>query len=271
MTTQLEDDLDRDIALMIEDTEREIFEDATGGTGWNLGNEELDELSQTDAWDGGTLSDAEQFERAINGDLPSGFDRPIELAEERSAKTEVEELRAQLAAQQQQFVELLGSNPEVQARLQQQQVQRREALWDVVVDDAKIDQHLAYIDQLQQQNQTHQMNRINASMASAHREHGVDFENAYRAVTAMDQKSAIARGIVNDIINAPDPGEAMMALAGSDVVQSLGRGRGVNPPFMPQNSTPRGRAPMSYRDIESTDSGYGNEAVEDAIFKAAIG
>jgi hypothetical protein len=38
---------------------------------------------------------------------------------------------------------------------------------------------------------------------------------------------------------------------------------------MPQNA--RGSAPISYRDIEGTDSGYGDEAVEDAIFKAAIG
>jgi len=163
MTTQLDDDLDRDVARMIEDTEREIFEDATGGTGWNLGNEAIDELSQTDAWDGGTLSDAEQFARNLHGDLESGYDRPLALQEEFAAQAENEQLRAQLVQREQELAQLI-QGPQVQAQMQAHQQDRRMALLDIALDDAKADALLAERD--------HMLGQINGCCREAHeREH----------------------------------------------------------------------------------------------------
>jgi len=146
---ELDEDLDRDIARMIEDTEKEIFEDATGGTGWNLGNEALDELAQTDAWDGDSLSDEEQFARNLYGDLESGYDRPLALQEEFQAQAENEQLRAQLVQREQELAQI-KQGPEFQAQLAAHQQDRRMALLDIAMDDAKTDAHLAYLDALRQ-------------------------------------------------------------------------------------------------------------------------
>ena len=112
---------------------------------------------------------------------------------------------------------------------------------------------------------------MNASMRSAHERYGSDFETAYKQLTAMDPRNPLARELVAQVVRSDDPGEALMGIGHSDVVRGLSTGSGTPPPVMPRNAGYRGRGPISYDDIESTDSGYGDEAVEDAIFKAAIG
>jgi hypothetical protein len=267
---QTEIDLaDRDISLMIEDTEKEIFDYAADPEdGYALGNEALEELSQPEGWDG-PISDAELFTRAIEGDPPTGHDKPLELAEEYSAMAEVEQLKATLAQREQQLVELMHG-PQIQAQLQANQEARRDALFDIAMDPARADAHLAEVDQLKQGSLNNGMARFNASMEGAHRNYGKDFENAYKTFFAMDPQNEVSHALIRQVTTAPDPGEAMMQLADNPLVRGLAHGR--PPPFMPPNSSYRGRGggPISSDDM-GTNSGYGDQDVEDAIFKAAIG
>jgi len=112
------------------------------------------------------------------------------------------------------------------------------------------------------------MARFNASMQSAHRQYGQDFERAYQQLFSMSPQNELAQALVKQVTTAHDPGEKLMELADNSIVRGLNDGN--PPPFMPRNPNTHSR-PLSYRDIESTDSGYGDADTEDAIFKAAIG
>ncbi len=106
-------------------------------------------------------------------------------------------------------------------------------------------------------------------MQHAHQEYGHEFERAYTQLTSMDTRSPLARELVQHVMRSDDPGETLMSYVDSDVIRSLSTGRGTPPPFLPRNT----HRPLSYSDVAETNfnSGYGDEATEDAIFKAAIG
>lgn len=51
---------------------------------------------------------------------------------------------------------------------------------------------------------------LEASLADAHDEHGKDFETAYSTLTQLDRNDPAARVTVQKIMNAPNPGKALM-------------------------------------------------------------
>jgi hypothetical protein len=53
-------------------------------------------VSQTEGWDGENLSDAEQFETAINGHNDDNYDRPLALHADQELLAENQRLREQL-------------------------------------------------------------------------------------------------------------------------------------------------------------------------------
>jgi hypothetical protein len=85
-------------------------------------------------------------------------------------------------------------------------------------------------------------------MGYAHKMYGAEFERAYEDLTrGLDASNPHYRQLVNDVINSPDPGLALMgaanlARAANENAMRYGGTRGANPVFAP-GLMPR-RAPL---------------------------
>jgi hypothetical protein len=263
-----------DVQRAVEETEWEIAADANGvdvnelpGYPFAPADDRTPEM--VEGWDG-ALSDEEIAHRNIYGDHngETVTDRPLELAEELSYKHIADQKDAELAQLREHIAQLETlADPGAQQRAAQA---REDMIANMI---ANPEQTLAYIGELQQRVQQQGENRVNASMTAAHREHGRDFEAAYRDLTSLDPQSPLARATVQEIINSPDPGRALLQWHGGSrsggrmpPFMAGSRGRGVNPPSL--NTATRGgrsREP----DLADMDGGWGNEAIEDDIMRYA--
>jgi hypothetical protein len=275
LTNRMASDADNQQALSegrirdaYEDTEREIF-------GYGSGSEAdishdmrdiVEHFSQVESWDGEPLSDQEGLARAIQGDEAiDGYvgDRPLLHQYELDVDRQNQELRAQLEQAQR----VINQNdPQRQAE--------REAVRNKFMDDyglydpEKADQLLGGLNALQQSHNALVNKHGNESMERAHQQYGRDFEVAFTSLQQMDPNAPLTQAIHNHIRQSADPGAAVMALHGNDLVASLGTGRYVEPPFARREI---GRGPVRVdrvaRDDDSPfNSGYGNADVEEAIF-----
>jgi hypothetical protein len=253
-----------EVETLFRGTEQEIWADATGADPDTLPNNPFGstdrELESVEGWDGDFLDDVEIAERNISGDHngQTVTDRPVELAEELSYRDVVEQREAELAQARERIAQLETlADPGFQQR---QAAAREEFEYQMLANPG---QTLAHIAALEQRVQKQEDNRFNASMTASHREHGRGFEAAYRDLTSMDPQSPLARAIMQEIRNSPDPGRALMQWHGS---QSNGRsppfmagsrGRGVAPPPLPG-----GRRSSGEPDLADMDGGFGDEFIE---------
>jgi hypothetical protein len=244
-------------------TEQEIWADATGADPDTLTDNPFGGtdryLEGVEGWDGDHLDEIEIAERNISGDHngQTVTDRPVELAEELSYRDVVEQREAELAQARERIAQL---ETLADPSFQQRQAQAREEFEYQML--ANPGQTLAHIAALEQRVQQQENNRANASMTAAHREHGRDFEAAYRDLTSLNPQSPLARATVQEIVNSPDPGRALMQWHGS---QSTGRPapfmagtrRGVAPPPLLG-----GRRSSGEPDLADMDGGFGDEFIE---------
>ena len=140
---------------------------------------DADEDSEAiEGWDGEPLGDDEQFETSINGFPDGNFDRPLALSEGERYESELEAMRQQNVAMQQQLAELQQrADP---GRQQREAQAREELMYGVVADPERAVQHMAG---LHAQNEAMVASRVNASLGAAHRDHGREFEAAYQNLT----------------------------------------------------------------------------------------
>jgi DNA-binding FrmR family transcriptional regulator len=193
-----------DVIAAFDNTENEIFahtldmepEDLPGYRGDNTDRS----LEDAEGWDGRPLPLAEiaasnQFD---------GIDRPLEM--ERDARLAAKD--GEISRLKNELIER-HLRPEREAREQAQ----REA--DIV---ELYDKPHAALDHIAGQNRlisTLTENHVNSHMERAHREHGAEFEAAYRDLTSLDPKDPLHRQLVQRIAYSRDPGAALMEWHGS--------------------------------------------------------
>jgi hypothetical protein len=266
---------DDDINLAVRDTEREIFDEAVGNIEADGDENQLvDELSQSEGWDGGDLPIEEVAHRNMYGDtVGTNYDRPIALQNEVTLAAENDALRNQLAL-------TTGYIDQHIAQPAQELVQegRREQFRQHMenhgffggVENEKIDALIAASDRANQHAGALEGERINASMSAAHRRYGQDFADAYDDITHMDANSPLAREIVRNICTSADPGEKLMQYhggsGGNSLIQALGPS--TTPPFLPPSYGPR-HASRPPRPSDMMEGGWGDADVEREVFDSA--
>jgi hypothetical protein len=262
---------------MIRRTEQEIF-DETMGRAEPFNDDDgdfLDEVSQTEGWDGQNLSDSEQFETSINGHNDDNYDRPLALHADQELLAENQRLREQLDGAWDANMRILTDDISRQQTAEQRQA-FKDQLLDQLLDSTPGGAGDRLIDQLTQQHQ-HVTNldaaRREASFEAAHGRYGDDFLDVANDMSRMDHNNPMARQIVQSIYNAPDPGEALMELNGNSFFSSL-RDHRKNPPFLPgarsrgTERADRGRdSSLTVGDLEHLDRAGGDEA---DIFNSAM-
>jgi hypothetical protein len=228
----------------VRSTEQEIF-DAGAGVEPKEDSGLDTSLEQIEGWDGKPLGDEEMLEANFRGRDNTGFDRPLQLAEEtneyETAVREAAALKAENAQLRTKYEPTIRGDAEAQ-RDQLRQSLIREALENP-------DGVLGHIETLRTSRTELDTGRVENSLRAAHEKYGPDFERIYNVlnVTRNPQhvNDPVARAIVQRIWGSPDPGEALMEWGGRGLVQS-GRGEGRSaPPFMPQPE--RSAAPRSSR------------------------
>jgi hypothetical protein len=247
-----ETQFDRDVKSAVAATEREIFYEAAAGEEPDEGMKEfVDEMSQSEGWDGDPLPIEEIAHRALNGDDENNFDRPMLLEDEHELAQENAQLRQQLAQREQEYELMLGQ-PMAEAQRAQMRENARTQLENayglVSLNDEQLDRFLGDMYTAKAHGENLEAARFNASMAYAHNQHGQDFERAYDSLTSMNPRNPLARQIVEHVRNSADPGAALMGLADNSLVTALGSGRTA--PFLPRPSMPRAH-PRSRRDEPS--------------------
>jgi hypothetical protein len=267
---------------LVANTEREILasafdlepEDLPG----HIDDEADDDLEAVEGWDGEPLSDDEQFETAINGHTESGIDRPLALSEGERYEAELEAMRQQNAAMQQQLGELQQrADP---GRQQRQAQQREELIYQMIADPERAVQHMAG---LHAQNEAMVASRVNASMGAAHRAHGDEFAAAYQNLTSLDPNNPNARNLVQSIYSSDDPGKTLMEwhemTGGQAPPRAVGGGarRGIMPSL--NSGTPassRGERSSASRGrsdgwpVGNDEGGYADDTTERDIMQSAF-
>jgi hypothetical protein len=200
-------------------------------------------------------------------------DRPLQHQHELDVDQENRVLRDQLAQSERARQETINRlDPYAQAQRQAQQTEFMDRHGLMALDDGKANALFGYMNQLEQNRDQANRDRINESMAKAHEDYGEDFTKTYHSVAQMDPNNPMTAQIMQGIFNSPDPGASLMALHGNDVVASLGTGRYVPEPPFARTREPRGRVRVDrvHRDEDAYDSGYGNADVEESIFDSAM-
>lgn len=255
------------------DTEREILsEGANFRDLWPDDTEAndaiVDEMSQVEGFDGRPLSNQEVMARNVFGDEIDGVltDRPLETAEELSALDRVRELEQQLQQEQTAHQALREQfDPELQERRRLGQAALLDANGLVAVDEARANQFLGQLQQIEQSHDQLVHNRINSSFEAAYQEYGQAFKDAY-ANLAGNHQHPLVRSIAQGVLNSEDPGEALMQA--SDLLASVATRQ--QPPFARtrRSSAARpSRAPAGYEEMEEVGSSMGDE---DNIFNSAF-
>jgi hypothetical protein len=234
-----------------------------------LGNE-LPEMNgdrsaeEVSGWDGQPLGLDEIAATNLNGFQVT--DRPIQTehdAELAGLEAEI----AQLHAHNQQLREL--ADPSYQARVAQE---RELQIADMCANPERVIDEMA---RLRHQAQNGTWEALGTNLASAHRQHGRDFERAYAAMTALDARNPVDQALVRTMMSQPDPGRALMEWHGRSTRAHATGGRS-GPPFArnlrrddPGDDT-GGRGPEDQNDWGTTSSlGDGNADVEQALMRDA--
>ncbi len=264
---------DLEAQVLIGETENEIFRDALDKDHPDdvMGDELIYDQSRVEDWHGHVDED-ELWQTTRFGHMQDGFSRPLAHREEMEAAAQNEQLRQQLAERDQQILELLDQTGPVKAAREQAQQQRREALLEAAVDPARADQVLGALEGQQAQIHSQNMDRANAALEAAHARYGRDFERVYQAAAAMDRRNPLSNQLLYSILNAADPGEALMQLHGNPLLGMLSSGA-PPPPFMPG---PRGASRAQSRssqvghdDLADNDGGI-DARMEQDIWGAAL-
>jgi hypothetical protein len=234
---------------LVQGTEREVF-----NFGAARDQDELDELDaqeeesdgddsleMIEGWNNDRIDADEMAHIAEHGFPDTNIDRPLALERDESHLRDVAALQSHIVDAHARIQELEARlDPDRQWRAEQQKAAEIEAFYQSPEGylDARNSERAA----LQGRIQELEGSRVNASLAAAHREHGADFEAAYRQMTSMDPSHYAARALVQSIWNSDDPGRALMEFydktGGEPVPRAVGGqySRGSNPPSLNSQS-----------------------------------
>jgi hypothetical protein len=217
-----------DVAAAIEETEQEIFDDATGSeSAENTGDRSLEamedeateEVSEPDAEgepeeaegeepeEPAQQAQGERDERQLRG-VPSHRLRE-ETERRRQAETDLATERERIAALEARFNDFMARQ---QGPPPQQQPTPQPQRPDMFADPEGWERAVRAEMQGQVAQQM-QERFLNMSLASTHAEHGDEFEYAYQQLTSLDPTDPRNRAVVNQITQAPNPGQALMRWA----------------------------------------------------------
>jgi hypothetical protein len=270
------------LRLAIEDTEREIFDEAVGNVR-TFDDDTMDRLSAQEGWDGNPVDDGELL-REATGEIGVGTAGLVPTAEAEELAAENAALREQLAALQPapEPADIFSDPDGWQEQL------LRKAGGDLPIDfgaptpnkpDPFADPAgyerwmVAEIGRRSEITQ-HHAQRFESSMQNAHRIHGEDFERAYNDFTSMDPRDPQARRAVQQIFAAADPGSALLQLHGALRGATEAAEKYGGPLFAPRSmmgsrggGRSGGRSPS--RGLRSDDTelgGFGSAADETEIW-----
>lgn len=250
----------------VRETEREIADDVflDGESDQDLDYDRSHE--DAEGWDGEPLGLDEIAHRNIEGDDENGFDRPLELRREQELESEVGRLREALSERDSTLDEVLNG-PERQAAREAVINENLYQRYGVLATDP--DKARAFINDLQGAHQSVEQSRhdrVNAHLELARERYGAeDFDRAFAQITSLDPNSRVAQAIVRDILDARDPGAAIMnfvSRSGPDL-GALGLAGARTAPI-------RGGGGRRGRDIDNDDGGWGRRDVEQDIFDSAF-
>lgn len=256
------------IAEMVRATEKEILDEAMGLDSSDDNYEMLERASRVEGWDGLPLEDDEIAERNISGDQLG--DRPLQTMREEELATEVERLR-----------DIVNNNEAVVAENNRFQGEENRNAWRAQQHDALMSRGMLdprardeVIDSFEGQMQqtfsernradTNWRGLVNQSFQDAHERYGNSFVEAFDAMQRLDASDPLAHQFAQRVVNAQDPGEAVMEFGHSDVIRTLGAGRPRGVPFHP-NARSRDTS-MTMGDLAEADGGFGNQNVESEVF-----
>jgi hypothetical protein len=228
---------DADMKERIRQTENEIARSVFGEEERDYDDSFLEGQSRVEGWED-TLSDAQLAHDNINGHDPNGFDQSIAMQEQAELLRENAQMKEHLklldGIVQQDFLEPQRQQQKAQVRERvRQQLMDQYGIYDSF-DDAKLDKFIADNVDREQRLQAYEQQRVNRSFDDARARYGEkDFWAVYNRVSEM-RASPTSMAMVQEIQNSENPGEALMSLHGSDMVEML-RGRSA-PPFVNQGS-----------------------------------
>jgi hypothetical protein len=263
---------DADIANAVRESEQEIFHEAVDGQEPDVAGDRqiVAEGSAVEGWDGRALSQEELAAVNLYGHPENGQDRPVEESEAAALRDQVTHLQQQNAALEQ-WRQNWIDEPVLEQNRQQIRETARNNMFERygIFDDGsdKFDRFINDVTAAQQQTQALQDHRVNSSMQEARERYGADFDRTFESIASMRADNPMAQQIARSIVDAPDPGEAVMQWHDSQVVAGLNGGRSV--PFLSQHAAPRGAARGRVKaDDELSGSGFGQRDVEEDVFRS---
>jgi hypothetical protein len=282
---------DDDLTEAVADTEQEIYSSATGGMNDPEDVESWDNIveanSQMHDWNDNSVSDV-RLSREASGDVAPGMamagpdENEIAAVFEQGRQAGAQELYQQVAPHlprrepadlfsdpDRWRAELLaearggGAMPSPLGYSQTPANQSVDMFADPqgfrnqVLNDVRINKA---IDQWNQ-------DRVNSSMGHAHLRYGPEFEQAFTDLTrGLDPSRPDHQSIIRDVVNAPDPGAALMNAAAITHAANASAARYGGPPFAP--GLMRQREPL--RNSEGLPPRSREEAEEIDVFRDAL-
>ncbi len=214
-----------DVNAMVLETEQEIFDEATGDEpAENTGDRSLEEMDDDEleaspdeegeqeapTEEAGESEDEEasaepaaQEERRPPGNVP--YQRFREEGERRrEAETALANERERIAALEARFNDFMARSQQLPP-----QPQKPTSRPDMFADSEGWEKSVR--SEIRSELEKNINERfLNSSLATAHEEHGAEFEQAYRSLTTLDPNDPRNRATVQSIINAPNPGRSLM-------------------------------------------------------------
>jgi hypothetical protein len=284
MAFELSDD---DLTQAISDTEAEIFSSSTGG---DLDPEDveswddiIEDQSRMHGWDDSLVDDA-RLAREATGDTPIGMsmgvdDDDLEAAWQEGYQAGAQALYREIAPHLPQpqrpdmFADPEGWEANMLAQARGQGIpppngygQPLPGKPDMFSDPDGYERWMLAEARRQSGMNEFNRDRINSSMGYAHKVYGPEFERAYSDITqGLDPSNPQHRQLVNDVMQSPDPGMAIMgaanlARAANANAVRYGGSHGANPVFapglMPRREPLRnseGLAPRSREEADELD------------------
>jgi hypothetical protein len=280
---------DDDLAEAVGETEHEIFSDAFGGShdpadveSWD---DIVEDMSQMHDWNGGQVSDTKLSHEA-SGDTPIGMslavdDDDLQAAFEQGRQAGAQQLYGELAPHLPR-----PQRPDMFAepdRWEQELLQRArdpnavspphgygtnpQAKPDMFADPDGYERWM--VGEIQRRSGIDQFHadRVNQSLAAAHREFGEDFEQAYGDISQrLDPRNPTHANLVRGIVNDENPGRALMQARDMIEAANASSMRHGGPPFAP--GLVRQRAPLRNSAGEGPRSRF--EAEEMDVFRDAL-
>jgi hypothetical protein len=280
MTPIFEEDAqyDADLRQAIVETEKEIFNAGVGSEGDEDEREGHDQIieegSDVEGWNGDSLPLDEIAAANIEGHSSTGNDRPLATMDEQALREELVETRKERDLTNQLNNEFVYG-PQRQQQAEQIRENVRLRLIDqyglMDLEPEKFDRFINDVSAAQAHTSALEEARCNASFEHARNQYGSSFDRAYHDLTTLPITPTTRALVTDDLMKSSDPGERLMVMWDSGILQGLGAGSRPPPPFLAQIQGQRARAARAARQPTESERSWSEEAdVESDIFNSAV-